>query len=348
MPRRISKKSDEKHEHARKKYHPPPGPRPLWSGVITFGLVSVPVQLYPATRRRAVSLRMLTREGKPVGRRYFCPEHDQEIHPEHLVRGYELENGDYVIVYDEELDDVAAEKSREIDLRRFVDLRQVPVLLYENAYVLTPAGSSNKAYRLLAAVMEEQGRAGIATFVMREKEHVVAILAEKGILRAETLRFQDEIRTPEAIGLPETDGQNKQKRAELTRLIKQNSKPDFAPDALHDEYAELLHELIAKKRKSGTDVVEAPGVEASADGDEDDDGESPRDLLDTIRRSLQGDGESETPSKRRKHQPSKHPSKKSDKLEERSKEDLYAQAKKRDIPGRSQMTKQQLIRALRA
>lgn len=318
------------------KYHGPPGPRPLWSGVISFGLVSVPVQMFSATRRRAVSLRMLTSQGSPVGRRYYCPEHDQEVSNEHLVRGFPVEDGEYVIVHDEELDDIAAEKSREIDLRQFVDLSQVPLFLFERAYFLTPTGSSNKAYRLLSHVMERSGLAGIATFVMREKEHVVAIVAENGILQAETLRFPDEVRTPESVGLPDPSKPDQKRLSEFAKSIKNLHMPDLATKELHDEYAEHLQALVQKKQSAGAGVVEAPW--ADDEGIQDDDGESPRDLLEIIRRGLQGDGSDEQPRRRNgKHHAD---------LEQRSKEELYERAKQRDIPGRSSMNKQQLIRAL--
>src|SRR5207248_7073669 len=107
------------------------------------------------------------------------------------------------VVTDEELERLAPEKSRDIDLRRFVEAEAIPPMYFERSYFLVPAGGSAKAYRLLAATMEETHRAGIATFVMRGKEYLVAILSENGILRAETLRFSDEIRSPEDVGLPE-------------------------------------------------------------------------------------------------------------------------------------------------
>src|SRR5690606_31886465 len=99
-----------------------------------------------------------------------------------ILRGYEWAEGEYVVVRDEELEAIEPKKTREIDLRRFVDLSEIPPLYFERTYFLTPDGNSNKAYRLLAEVMERKQRAGIATFVMRDREYLVAILAENGIL----------------------------------------------------------------------------------------------------------------------------------------------------------------------
>jgi DNA end-binding protein Ku len=175
--------------------------RPFWSGTITFGLVSIPVNLFPANRGDRVSLRMLGPNGKPLARRYYSEQSGRDLDAEDIVRGYEIKKDRFVDVTDEELERLAPERSRDINLRRFVDDKSIPRLYFERGYFLAPAGST-RAYHLLAQTMERTGRAGIATFVMRGKEYLVAITADNGILRAETMRFADEIRAPEAIGLP--------------------------------------------------------------------------------------------------------------------------------------------------
>src|SRR2546421_590780 len=120
-----------------------------------------------------------------------------------MVRGFEYEKGKYVIVTDEELERLAPEQSRDIDLRKFVDLESIPPLYFDRSYFLAPSQGSEKAYRLLAETMEKNKLAGMATFVMRGKEYLVAIFPENGILRAETMRFADELRSPKEVGLPE-------------------------------------------------------------------------------------------------------------------------------------------------
>ncbi|HEX7808321.1 MAG TPA: Ku protein, partial [Thermoanaerobaculia bacterium] len=180
----------------------PAGLRSFWTGTITFGLVTVPVALYAATRPRAVGLKMIGPDEAPVRRRYVCSKDEKPLDPDDIVRGYEIEKGKFVVVTDEELEAVEPRKSREIDLQRFVDLADIDPMYFERAYYLVPGGGTNKAYRLLAEVMEKRKVAGIATFVMRAKEYLVAIIAENGILRAETLRFEDEVRTPDDVGLP--------------------------------------------------------------------------------------------------------------------------------------------------
>ncbi|MCW5978100.1 MAG: Ku protein [Bryobacteraceae bacterium] len=229
--------------------------RPFWSGALTFGLVSIPVNLYPANRSSRVSLRMIGPSGAPVSRRYYSPETGKELEAEDLARGYEWEDGRYILVSDEELERVAPEKSRTIDLRRFVRTDAIPPLFFERSYFLAPGEASARAYRLLASSMEETGRAGVATFVMRGKEYLVAIFAENGILRAEALRFREEIRSPQDVGLPEPEAPDARKTAKFEKAIAANWSPRLKREAMRDRKAERTLQLIERKRKKREDVV---------------------------------------------------------------------------------------------
>jgi len=229
-------------------------PRAFWSGTITFGLVSVPVDLYSA-RAQGERTRMLARDGTPLKRRYRCPEHDRALDDEEIVRGYDTGGGRFVVVEDEELAALAPKKSREIDLQRFVERQEIPAAYFNRAYFLLPSGDTNKAYRLLAATMEETGLAGIGTFVMRGREYLAAILGEGGLLRAETLRFPDEIRTAEDAGLPK---KKKVPAAAVTtwkKAIAKLVRKSFDPDDL-DEESGALRKLAERKLERGKDVVE--------------------------------------------------------------------------------------------
>lgn len=236
-------------------------PRPFWSGTITFGLVSIPVSLFPANRESRVGLRMLGPHGTPLVRRYASAETGRELSAEEMIRGYEIEKGKYVVVTDQELERLAPEKSRDIDLRRFVEAQAIPPMYFERSYFLVPAGGSSKAYRLLAATMEETGRAGIATFVMRGKEYLVAILSENGILRAETLRFSDEIRSPGDVGLPQASKPPAAKVHDFENAIKKLSAEELDRDELKDQASERLLQLARKKQSRHQDIVEtsSPG-----------------------------------------------------------------------------------------
>lgn len=230
------------------------GNRPFWSGTISFGLVSIPVNLYPANRQSRVPLRMLSPDGKPLQRRYYDPETGKELSGEQTVRGYEYEKGKYVVITDEELERLAPEKSRDIDLRRFVNKDEIPPLYFEKAYFLAPAGGSVKAYRLLAETMEKTNRAGIATFVMRGKEYLVAILAENGILRAETLRFKDEVRSALDVGIEHSKAELKAVH-KFSSAIKKLTKDSLSLKEMEDNTSERLLQMAEKKKAAKKSAV---------------------------------------------------------------------------------------------
>jgi DNA end-binding protein Ku len=281
----------------------PSGLRSFWTGTITFGLVTVPVALYASTRPRGIALKMIGPDESPVQRRYVCSKDGKALDADDIVRGYEVAKGKYVIVTDDELEAIEPRKSREIDLRLFVDRDEIDPMYYDRAYFLVPAGGTNKAYRLLAEVMEKNNQAGIATFVMRAKEYLVAIIAENGILRAETLRFEDELRKPEDVGLPKVQ---KAAPAAVKKFEEQIAKRAKKLDArvLLDDYAERLEKLVAQKEKKKADIVKAP--EELRDEDEGGGGEVV-DLLAVLSRSLGGS----TGSAKKRAPAKKSPAKKS-------------------------------------
>jgi DNA end-binding protein Ku len=267
--------------------------RPFWSGTITFGLVSVPVDMFPANRNARVSLRMLGPEGKPLRREYYAEGGRSALGDDDLVRGYEYADGKFVTVTDEELERLAPEKSRDIELVRFVPEEDVDPLYFERGYFLMPAGRSRKAYDLLVASMADSGRAGIATFVMREKEYLVAVFAENGILRAETLRFADELRSPKSIGLPDKPRVEAARVRAFERIISKSTKRQLATGQLEDERAKQLRKLAEQKLSRGEDVVEV-------DMEEDEEGGAEVvDLMATLRRSLERPGSGRAGRKRR-------------------------------------------------
>jgi DNA end-binding protein Ku len=263
----------------------PSGLRSFWTGTITFGLVTVPVALYAATRQRGVALRMIGPDEAPVQRRYVCSKDGQVLDADDIVRGYQTEKGKYVVVTDDELEAIEPKKSREIDLRVFVDVAGIDPIYFERAYFLVPAGGTNKAYRLLAEVMEKNRQAGIATFVMRAKEYLVAIIAENGILRAETLRFADEIRTPGDVGLPKAAKASPADVKKFENQIARHAKKVNLNEFL-DDYTERLEKLVAAKERKKADIVKAP---AEPERDEEAGGEVV-DLLAVLSRSLGGGG----------------------------------------------------------
>jgi DNA end-binding protein Ku len=245
---RTNRRSEEGEEQS--------GPRPFWSGTLTFGLVSVPVNLFPANRSSHAHLRMLSSEGEPLSRRYYSEKTERDLDADQMVRGFEIDKGKYVVITDEELDRLAPEKSRDIDLKTFVPEESIPPVYFDRGYFLTPAPGSEKAYKLLAETMEKGGKAGVATFVMRGKEYLVAIFAEHGILRAETMRFPDELRSPKDVGLPKKPKLPAATVHKFEKLISIKSKKQLSPARLKDEQTERLLKLVKKKSAQRKNVVE--------------------------------------------------------------------------------------------
>lgn len=315
--------------------------RAFWSGTITFGLVSIPVDLYAAVRTQRVSLRMLGPDGHPLARRYFCSADGEALDWDDLVRGYELDDGSYVVVSDEELEALEPQKSRDIDLRRFVDRSEIDLMLLERTYVLAPAGQSTKAYHLLAETMERTGRVGIATFVMRGREYLAAIMAEGGLLRASTMRFVDEIRTPENVGLLEVESVPAKDRRDMEKALRALERDELDPSQLVDADGARLLALAEKKHAAGQDVVEVP-QELMEPSDEE---ENVVDLMSLIKARLDAAGGSGETARSRVGTSGKH---RREELADRSKKELYERAKDLDIPGRSNMSKEELIEALRS
>ncbi len=313
--------------------------KPFWSGIVTFGLVSVPVSLFPANRGTTLRLRMVDAQGSFLERRFFGADDDKALDAEDLVRGYEVEKDRFVTVEDDELEALDPEKSREIDLAQFVDLHALSPLYFERAYFLVPDGGTTKAYRLLAETLAEEERAGIATFVMRGKEYLCAIIAEHGILRAATLRFADEVRSPEAIGLPPRVSADAAKVAQYSKAIKALKVKTLDRTELEDRRSARIVNLAEKKLRSGTDVLLA-----TADAEEvEESSTNVIDLMEVLKERLQGKLRARAAPESGTGQ---RPGVRIDKLASKGKAELYEMAQSMDLAGRSTMSKAELVDAL--
>lgn len=320
--------------------------RPFWSGVVTFGLVAIPVDLFAAVVSSGPSLRLVGPEGRPLARRYVDPEQREPLSSEDIVRGVEVEPGRFVTVTDDELERIEPEKTREIDLRRFVQRDAIDPIFCDRPWFLLPQGEVTKAYRLLARTMEETGRAGVASFVMRGREHLIAILADRGILRAETLRHPDEVRTPEEVGLPAFVEPPKDRVTAWQREIERLAADALDLEELSDERARALQRIGEKKPRSArvhlTEEVPAEPSEVV-------------DLMEILRQRLAGSEEAPRTQERpaspeRTNRPpdpdrTNRPPEPED-LSRLSKKELYARAQELDLPGRSKMSREALIEAL--
>ena len=232
--------------------------RPIANGNISFGLVSIPVAVFPATSSKSVSFNLLhAKDNSRIQQRIYCPVDDAIIERSELVRGFEIEKGRYVVFTDEELKNLEARNDRAIDIAEFVPLAAVDPVYFETGYYLGCEPGAAKAYRLLTEAMIATGRVAVGRFTMRGKEHLVIIRPYQGGLMMHTVYYADEVRAITDIDR----GQNESvKPAELTlakRLIDDLAAKKFEPQKYHDSYRERVQEM-ARQKSAGQEITEAP------------------------------------------------------------------------------------------
>ena len=298
--------------------------RPVWSGAVSLGLVTVPVELYPATVDHTVHFRQFQRgTSDRIRNRRVNERTGDEVGQDDIVKGYKLGGGDYVLVEPDELEELAPERSRRVDIERFVELAEIDPWYFDRTYWLKPAKEEfAKAYGLLLTAMERSGKAGIAKFVLRGKEYLAAVRVGYGVLVLDTLHFADDLREPaEALGgLPELP-EPRAKEVDMAMTLVEEMTAPWRPRDFRDTYTERIQELVDAKR-SGRTITREAEPEKPAEV---------VDLFDALSRSV----------KRRRG--GKQPD-----LEELSKADLEKLAREQNLKGRSKMTRAELEKALRA
>ncbi|WP_405014850.1 Ku protein [Kitasatospora sp. NBC_01539] len=255
--------------------------RPIWTGALTFGLVTVPVGLYTATESHAVHFHQLERGTfDRVRNRRVNERTGEEVAFSDIVKGYDTGDGEYVVIEPEELEQISPGRSRTIDVSGFVELSRIDPIFFDKTYYLGPQGKEYaKIYQLLAKALERSDRAGLAMFSMRGKEYLTAVRAQNGLLELHTMHFADEVRDPrEEIGdLPggkETiSGQELQTAEQLIGML----AVDWDPDDYHDTFEEQVHQLIDDKQ-AGREIATSAGPAPE--------GTNIVDLMDALRRSL--------------------------------------------------------------
>jgi DNA end-binding protein Ku len=232
--------------------------RPIGSGNISFGLVSIPVKLFSATRSRAVSFNLLhAKDLSRIQQKIYCPADDAIIDRSELVRGFEFEKGRYVTFTDDELKKLEARNEHAIEITEFLPLERVDPVYFEESYYLGSEAKAAKAYRLLADAMSQSGRVALGRFTMRGKEHLVLIRPFGKGLMLHTVYYSDEVRPAEDVDQAENEPV---REAELTlakRLIDELTEKDFDPSKYHDHYRERVLE-VAQQKVEGQQVTEAP------------------------------------------------------------------------------------------
>jgi DNA end-binding protein Ku len=249
----------------------------MWSGTISFSLVAIPVQLVKAVETGRVSFRMLhSKDYSPLTRRMFCPADEMMVPPDEIVRGYEIGPDKYILITDEELESVSPERSRTIEIVEFIDMKEIDSIYYDRPYYLVPLKGGEKAYRLLVEVMRRTNKAGLAKFVLAEREYLVAVKSTGEALTLITLHYDTDILRDGDIAPKESTTEAGEK-GRLKKIITKMTA-DFVPEKYADTRREKIIDILSKKAKSKA-RVKAPEVEEA-------EGEGPADLVAALRESM--------------------------------------------------------------
>jgi DNA end-binding protein Ku len=239
--------------------------RAIWSGSISFGLLNVPVKLYSAVSKQTVRFKELREgDGARIRHKRVAENDGKEVPYEKIVKGYEYAPDQYVVLTKEELAELEPQRSRAIEIQDFVDLDDIDPIYFEQPYYLGPDKGAERAYALLVQALKESRKVAIARFVLRNKEHLAAIRAMEDVLTLTTMRFHDEVSSPNDL-----DGEvfeeakpkkPEQRELEMAKQLIESLTSDFKPNQYRDEYREELLDLLERKA-AGKEVVSAPTEE---------------------------------------------------------------------------------------
>jgi DNA end-binding protein Ku len=274
-------------------------PRSIWTGAISFGLVTVPVKLYSAVNRKTVRFHQLSsKSGVRIAQKRVDPQSGEEVAYEDIVKGYELAPDRYVVIEPAELDTLQPKKTKTIEIEDFVELSQIDPIFYDHPYYLAPGPGGAKPYRLLLEAMAETEKVAIARVVIRSKEQLVAIRAVGDVLEMATMLFADEVSSPDRLDeLPDPNEVKTTKReVDVAKQLIGSLAGDFEPEKYHDTYRADVLALIERK---------AEGKEIAVQPEADDSPAPTPDLMSALKASLEAvrerSGESGgAPAKKRK------------------------------------------------
>jgi DNA end-binding protein Ku len=230
---------------------------PVWKGTLSFGLLAIPVKLYTAARSQRMNLHQLhkvchTRLKQPL----YCPHCNRQVERSEVVRGYEYEKGQYIVVNEDEIKKITPRSSTVMEIVAFVKQEQIDPIYFDASYFMMPDKDSEKPYALLLKTLEDSNRVGIATLTMHQREYTVFIRPRKNGLTIHTMYYATEIREVAGYGKAEKDVKLKPAEVKLAEQLVESLSQDFKPEQFHDKFQENLKTLIEAKQKGKTIVAE--------------------------------------------------------------------------------------------
>jgi DNA end-binding protein Ku len=260
--------------------------RALWKGAISFGLVHIPVELHAAARRDELDLTMLDRRDfAPVGYRRYNKHSGEEVTWDNIIKGYEYEDGDYVVLSDEDLRRANVAATQTIEILCFVGAGEIPPTYYEQPYYLAPARGGARVYSLLRETLRKSGMVGVATVVMRTRQHMCALLCLDDAIVLNTLRYATEVLDAGDLALPSAHaGEFKPKELDMALELVEGMAAPWRPQQYHDSYRDDLMTLVDQKVKAGkTHTITRPSHAEREPG-----ADNVIDLVELLQRSLRG------------------------------------------------------------
>jgi DNA end-binding protein Ku len=293
----MARRKSSKPRKPRKKTKAKSGARPIWRGSINFGLVSIPVGLFSAETDASIDFDLLDRRDfSRVRYRRVNEKTGREVPWNEIVKGYEYEKGEYVALTDDDFLKANVKATQSIDLLDFVDGTDISPIYFDKPYYLVPLKNGRRAYTLLRDVMQRSGKVGIATVVIRSRQHLAALLVEEPVLVLNLLRFSHELRDPSTLDMPESGTSGSNQELKMAEQLVATMASKWNPKKYRDEYHQDLLRMIDKKIKSGqTKVIEAaePARPAQQEG-------KVVDIMHLLRRSMEQAQKRNEPPRRRK------------------------------------------------
>jgi DNA end-binding protein Ku len=228
-------------------------PHALWTGSINFGLVNIPVKLFTAVRGRELSFNFLHKKDKArINNVRICSEEGKKVPWDEIVRGYEVEKGEYVILTDEDFKRVNVEATQSVDIVQFVQQKEIDPILYDTAYYLEPEKKGRHAYALLREALKKSGKVGVARVVIRTREHLAAVRPEGSAIVLETMHYADEIVPADQFDFPPTKEKTPATEMKAALMLIDTMSEKFDPESFHDQYKEELLTMIRARARGKT------------------------------------------------------------------------------------------------
>jgi DNA end-binding protein Ku len=301
-------------------------PRALWTGSIAFGLVNVPVRVFSAVHEHKLSFHLVHAEDDaPIGYQKICKLEDKPVPNDEIVKAFEIEKGEFVQMTDDDFEAVQVEGLHTIDLEDFVPYEDIDPVFFAHTYLVGPQEGAERPYALLVRAMEESGLVGIGKFVMRSRQYLGCLRVRDGLLTLEQMYFADEVDEPETV-FPDALPNVAKRELEMGLNLIQSFAAEWKPEKYSDTYRDALMAVVEQKRKGHE-------VHRLQEPDED---ESPPDLMEALRRSLEQVERGRTHAKNGNAK----------RTTELSKSELEERARELEIPGRSKMSKDELAEAV--